>query len=116
MRNRSITQLIIGMVVAVGMSVVAISAIGSPVAQSPVQARAQVIGQEATPNILHSRLRKNSGFRDHQQLKDYFLDGPIQVSLGSGSGETENSFKTKRAFLPVTKTPCIAVRIGNDPD
>ena len=47
MRSSSITQLIIG--TAAAMSVVAVSAIGSAVAQSPV-GQAEVIGQEALTN------------------------------------------------------------------
>ena len=53
MRNSSITQLIIGTAVAVGMSVIAISA----VAQSPVEPTQEVLTNRSTP-----RFRKpNSG-------------------------------------------------------
>ena len=67
MRNTSITQLIIGTAFAVGMSVIAISA----VAQSPVEA-----AEEALTNLFTSRSSETE-FRlsDHQQLKGYFLDG-----------------------------------------
>jgi Spy/CpxP family protein refolding chaperone len=73
MRSSSITQLIIG--TAVAMSVVAVSAIGSAVAQSPV-GQAEVIGQEALTNRYGSPFSETD-FRlsDRQQLKGYFLDG-----------------------------------------
>ena len=69
----SITQLIIG--TAVAMSVVAVSASGSVVAQSPV-GQAQVIGQEALTNRYGSPFSETD-FRlsDRQQLRGYFLDG-----------------------------------------
>jgi hypothetical protein len=70
MRNTSITQLVIGTAFAVGMSVVAISA----VAQSQVEPT-QVIGQEALTNRFISPISETD-FRlsDRQQLKGYFLD------------------------------------------
>jgi Spy/CpxP family protein refolding chaperone len=69
----SITQLIIG--TAVAMSVVAVSASGSAVAQSPVW-QAQVIGQEALTNRYGSPFSETD-FRlsDRQQLRGYFLEG-----------------------------------------
>jgi hypothetical protein len=66
MRNTSITQLIIGTAVAVGMSVIAISA----VAQSPVEPTQEVLTNRSTP-ISETEFRLS----DHQQLKGYFLDG-----------------------------------------
>jgi hypothetical protein len=68
-----ITQLIIG--TAVAMSVVAVSAIGSAVAQSPV-GQAEVIGQEALTNRYGSPFSETD-FRlsDRQQLRGYFLGG-----------------------------------------
>jgi hypothetical protein len=71
----NITQLMIGTAVAIGMSMVAVSAIGSAVAQSPV-APIQVMGQEALTNRFESPISETD-FRisDRQQLKGYFLDG-----------------------------------------
>jgi hypothetical protein len=71
----NITQLMIGTAVAIGMSVVAVSAIGSAVAQSPV-APTQVMGQEGLTNRFESPISETD-FRlgDRQQLKGYFLDG-----------------------------------------
>jgi hypothetical protein len=71
----NITQLIIGTAVAIGMSVVAVSAIGSAIAQSPV-APTQVMGQEGLTNRFESPISETD-FRinDRQQLKGYFLDG-----------------------------------------
>ena len=66
MRNSSITQLIIGTAVAVGISVIAISA----VAQSPVEPTQQVLTNRSTP-ISETEFRLS----DRQQLKAYFLDG-----------------------------------------
>ena len=73
MRNSSITQLVIRTAVAVGMSVIAVSAIGCAVAQSPVAAT-EVSGQKALAN--RSPLSE-ADFRltDRQQLRGYFLDG-----------------------------------------
>ena len=69
MRNSS--TLIIGTAVAVGITVVAVTA----VAQSPV-GQAQVIGQEALTNRYGSPFSETD-FRlsDRQQLRGYFLDG-----------------------------------------
>ena len=69
MQNHSTMRLIR---FAVGMSVIAISAIGSAGASSRVE-RAQVIRQEAPAN---PRLVSVTDFRlsDRQQLKGYFLD------------------------------------------
>jgi hypothetical protein len=71
MRNTSTTQLIIGTAVAVGMSVIAVSAVGGAIAQSPVKPT-QVIGQEAltnrsTPPISETEFRLSDNV--------YFLDG-----------------------------------------
>jgi hypothetical protein len=59
----------------VGMSVVAISTIGSAVAHSPVELT-QIVGQEALTNRLESPVSETD-FRlsDRQQLNDYFLAG-----------------------------------------
>lgn len=69
MRNSSITQLVIRTAVAVGMSVIAVSAIGCAVAQSPVEAT-EVSGQKRSP-------LSDADFRltEHQQLRGYFFDG-----------------------------------------
>jgi hypothetical protein len=66
MRNPSITQLIIGTAFAVGMSVIAISA----VAQSSVEPTQEVLTNRSTP-ISETEFRLS----DHQQLKGYFFDG-----------------------------------------
>ena len=66
MRNSSITQLIIGTGVAVGISVIAISA----VAQSPVEPTQEVLTNRSTP-ISETEFRLS----DREQLKGYFLDG-----------------------------------------
>jgi hypothetical protein len=67
MRNTSITQLIIGTAVAVGMSVIAISA----VAQSPVEATQEALTNRSTSPSSETEFRLS----DHQQLKGNFLDG-----------------------------------------
>jgi hypothetical protein len=67
MRNSSITQLIIGTAVAVGMSVIAISA----VAQSPVEATQEALTNRSTSPSSETEFRLS----DHQQLKGYLLDG-----------------------------------------
>ena len=69
MRNSSITQLVIRTAVAVGMSVIAVSAIGCAVAQSPVVAT-EVSGQKRSP-------LSDADFRltERQQLRGYFFDG-----------------------------------------
>ena len=69
MRNSS--TLIIGTVVAVGITVVAVTA----VAQSPVEPT-QIVAQQTLTNRSES-LVSEIDFRlsDHQQLKGYFLDG-----------------------------------------
>jgi hypothetical protein len=67
MRNTSITQLIIGTAVAVGLSVIAISA----VAQSPVEATQEALTNRSTSPSSETEFRLS----DHQQLKGYFLDG-----------------------------------------
>ena len=73
MRSSSITQLIIG--TAAAMSVVAVSAIGSAVAQSPIE-KAQLTAQEALTNRPEPPLSETD-FRlsDRQQLRIHFLDG-----------------------------------------
>jgi hypothetical protein len=67
MRNPSITQLIIGTAFAIGMSVIAISA----VAQSPVEATQEALTNRSTSPSSETEFRLS----DHQQLKGYFLDG-----------------------------------------
>ena len=66
MRNSSITQLIIGTAVAVGISVIAIGA----VAQSPVEPTQEVLTNRSTP-ISETEFRLG----DREQLKGYCLDG-----------------------------------------
>jgi hypothetical protein len=70
MQNSSITQLIIGTAVAVGMSVLAISA----VAQPPIETQATT--HEAFLTNRYGSPSSETDFRlsDHQQLKGYFLD------------------------------------------
>jgi hypothetical protein len=70
----AITQLIFGMAVAIGLSAVAVSAIGGAVAQSaeraPILTHDGVIsGYDSAPFAGGGRLG------DRQQLKHYFLDG-----------------------------------------
>ena len=71
----NITQLLIGTAAAIGMSVVAVSAIGSAVAHPPVEPT-QVVGQDPLTNRRGSP-RSETDFRlgDRQQLRGYFLDG-----------------------------------------
>jgi hypothetical protein len=73
MRNSSITRLVIRTAVAVGMSVIAVSAIGCAVAQPPVEPT-EVSSQKALTN--RSPLSQ-ADFRltDRQQLRGYFFDG-----------------------------------------
>ena len=60
---------------AIGLSVVAVSVIGSALAHSPVELT-QVTGQEALTNRYGSPFSETD-FRlsDRQQLRGYFLDG-----------------------------------------
>jgi hypothetical protein len=69
MRNSTITQLIIGTAVAVGMSVVAINA----VAQPPVEPT-QAVAQEALLTNRYGSPSSETDFRlsDRQQLKSHF--------------------------------------------
>jgi hypothetical protein len=66
----NITQLIIGTAVAFGMSVVAVTAIGSAVAQAPVE----LVAQDALTNRPEALLSETD-FRlsDRQQLRGFFL-------------------------------------------
>ena len=77
----SITQLVIGIAVAIGIAVVSVGAIGSAVAQSPIE-KAQLTAQEALTNRPEPPLSETD-FRlsDRQQLKSIFLTG------ATGSGE-----------------------------
>lgn len=72
MLNSSITQLVIGTAVAVGISVVAISAVAQPPAE-PTQA----VAQESLLTNRYGSPSSETDFRlsDHQQLKQYFLMG-----------------------------------------
>jgi hypothetical protein len=60
---------------AVGLSLIAVSAIGSALAHSPVELT-QVTGQEALANRFDSPVSETD-FRlsDHQQLREYFRAG-----------------------------------------
>ena len=71
----SITQLVIGIAVAIGIAVVSVGAIGSAVAQSPIE-KAQLTAQEALTNRPEPPLSETD-FRlsDRQQLRIHFLDG-----------------------------------------
>jgi hypothetical protein len=61
------------------MSVVAVSAIGSAVAQSPV-GQAEVIGQEALTNRYGSPFSETDFRLSDRQLRGYFLDGSREHS------------------------------------
>jgi hypothetical protein len=69
-----ITQLLIGSAAAIGISVVAVSAIGSAVAHPPVEPT-QIVAQQTLTNRSESPFSEID-FRlgDHQHLKGYFLD------------------------------------------
>jgi hypothetical protein len=70
MRNSSITQLIIGTAVAVGMSVIAISAVAQSTAEP-----SQSVAQESLTNRFSSQISEADWrLSDRQQLKGYFLD------------------------------------------
>ena len=71
----SITQLVIGIAVAIGIAVVSVGAIGSAVAQSPIE-KAQLTAQEALTNRPETQISETD-FRlsDRQELRGYFLDG-----------------------------------------
>ena len=60
---------------AIGMSVVAVSVIGSAIAHSPVELT-QITGEEALPNRFESPVSETD-FRlsDRQQLNGYFFAG-----------------------------------------
>ena len=73
--QNNMTQLMIGTAVAIGMSMVAVSAIGSAVAHSPEETT-QVIGQKALLNHHGSPMSEmDLRLSEHQQLRGYFLDG-----------------------------------------
>jgi hypothetical protein len=57
---------------AVGLSLIAVSAIGSALAHSPVEL-AQVTGQEALTNRFESPVSETDRLSDRQQLNAYFL-------------------------------------------
>jgi hypothetical protein len=57
---------------AVGLSLIAVSAIGSAVAHSPVELT-QVTGQEALTNRVESPVSETDRLSDRQQLNAYFL-------------------------------------------
>jgi opacity protein-like surface antigen len=70
MRNSSITQLIIGAAVAVGMSVIAVSAVAQSTAEP-----SQSVAQESLTNRFSSQISEADWrLSDRQQLKGYFLD------------------------------------------
>ena len=71
----SITQLVIGIAVAIGIAVVSVGAIGSSVAQSPIE-KTQLTAQEALTNRPEPPLSETD-FRlsDRQQLRIHFLNG-----------------------------------------
>ena len=71
----NMTQVMIGTAVAIGMSVVAVIAIGSAVAHSPEEPT-QVFGQEALLNRYGSPMSEiDLRLNERQQLRGYFLDG-----------------------------------------
>jgi hypothetical protein len=57
---------------AIGMSLVAVSVLGSASAQSPAEL-SQVSGQEALTNRFESRVSKMDRLSDRQQLNAYFF-------------------------------------------
>ena len=57
---------------AIGLSLIAVSALGSAVAYSQVELP-QVIGQEILTNRSETPVSETNGLRDHQHLKAYFL-------------------------------------------
>jgi len=59
---------------AVGLSLIAVSALGSVVAHSQVELQ-QVIGQETLTNRAEPPVSETNRLSDHQQLKAYFLNG-----------------------------------------
>lgn len=65
---RSISQLLIGATVAIGFAVVAASAIGSAVAQSPLDQTKSTTNRYEPP-VAETDLR----IGDHQQLKNIFF-------------------------------------------
>ena len=71
----NLTQVMIGTAVAIGMSMVALIAIGSAVAHSPEEPT-RVIGQKALLNHYSSPMSEiDLRLNEHQQLRGYFLDG-----------------------------------------
>ena len=70
MQNSSITQLIIGTAVAVGMSVLAISAVAQPPIETQTTAQEPLLTNRYGSPSSETALRLS----DHQQLKGYFLD------------------------------------------
>jgi hypothetical protein len=68
----SITQLVVGIAVAIGVAAVPVGPIGSAGAQSPIE----IIAQEALTNRFETPLSETD-FRlsDRQQLRIHFLDG-----------------------------------------
>jgi hypothetical protein len=68
----SITQLVVGIAVAIGVAVVTVGPIGSAGAQSPIE----IIAQEALTNRPETQLSETDVRpSDHQELRGYFLDG-----------------------------------------
>ena len=68
---------------ATGLSLIAVSALGSAVAHSQVE-KPQVIGQETLTNRSEPPVSETNRLSDHQQLKAYFLksiSGQIKVTL-----------------------------------
>jgi hypothetical protein len=59
---------------AVGLSLIAVSAIGSAVAHSPVELT-QVSGQETLNNRFESPVSETDRLSDRQQLREYFRAG-----------------------------------------
>ena len=59
---------------AIGMSLVAVSVIGSALAHSPAELT-QVTGQEALTNRFESPVSETDRLSDRQQLRDYFRAG-----------------------------------------
>ena len=68
----SITQLVFGIAVAIGVAVVTVGPIGSAGAQSPIE----IIAQEALTNRPETQISETD-FRlsDRPELRGYFLDG-----------------------------------------
>jgi hypothetical protein len=67
---RTITQLFAGIAVAIGFAVVGLSAIGSALAQSPIEHANSIVNRSESP-VSETDLR----IGDHQQARNIFFGG-----------------------------------------